>query len=212
MEFLASPTPSGLPITRRLTKQEINDFPLQRWAGPVHLVQSEEELARTLPLLSGASLLGFDTETRPAFKKGQKHLPALLQLATESDVVLIRLGKLGLPETIRDILSSQTIIKTGVAISDDLQGLQQIAPFSPNGFVDLAKISKTCGIMHHGLRGMAAAVLGVRISKTARISNWAKNELSSSQISYAATDAWIGREIHQYLIRYQDNLSQSQRQ
>ncbi len=154
------------------------------------------------PRLARSTVLGFDTETRPAFKRGQQFPPSLLQLATAEEVFLLQLGYTGLPRPIRTVLEDPAIIKVGVAPDDDLRALQAMAPFQPSGFVDLARIARNSGIRQRGLRGLAAAVCAVRISKTARTSNWANDVLTPRQIRYAATDAWIGREIFLRL-RYQ---------
>ena len=186
---------------RRMTKMEINDFPVRKWEGAVHIIRTSEDMADAVEMLSRETRLGFDTETRPAFKKGQKYLPSLLQLADENSVYLFQLKHIGLPEPLISILANPAIIKSGVSLAYDLKDLKKIAPFTQAGFVGLGKMSKDKGILNHGLRGLAAVVLGLRISKSAQTSNWAKNELSRSQIRYAATDAWIGRELYLALMK-----------
>ncbi len=188
-------------VTHRLTKEQINTLPLAKWLGPTHLIATTKQLERVLPLLEQDGLLGFDTETRPAFRKGQSFPPALLQLATAKEVILIQLSQMQLPAAIVQILEDSQILKTGVGLKDDLIGLQKTISFTPRGFVDLAPLSKQRGIQHFGLRGLAATTLGVRISKSQTVSNWAKKELTNSQMQYAATDAWISREIYLRLMR-----------
>lgn len=180
----------------RIGKEAINQLPLGRWEGPVRLVRSEEEVETAVARLSHAELLGFDTETRPAFRKGQKYLPSLLQLATEDEVFVVQLGQTGLPAPLLAVLGDARIVKAGVALDFDLRSLQEIQHFQPGGFVELAQMARRRGIRNHGLRGLAAAVCGIRISKSARTTNWANPELTAQQIQYAATDAWIGREIY----------------
>lgn len=183
-------------FTRRMDKDEINACPLKSWEGPVTIVNNEEELAVALRKLKGQTLLGFDTETRPVYKKGESHPPALLQLATGNEVFIFQLRHLGLPEPVREILSDPGIIKAGVSLNFDIRELQKISPFDEAGFVDLAGMAKKLGIKNHGLRGLAAVLLRIRISKSVQKSNWARNDLSQKQIQYAATDAWIGRELY----------------
>lgn len=187
-------------FARRMTKEEINTFPIRRWDGPVHVISSEREVSGAVTILSREPVLGFDTETRPAFKKGQKYLPSLLQLAGENMVYLFQLNHVGLPEPLIHLLANSGIIKTGVSLGYDLRELKKIAPFEHAGFVGLGKMSKDKGIKNHGLRGLAAVVLELRISKSAQTSNWARAELSPSQIRYAATDAWVGRELYLKLL------------
>lgn len=180
----------------RIGKEAINQLPLGRWEGPVRMVRSEEEVETAVARLAHAELLGFDTETRPAFRKGQKYLPSLLQLATEDEVFVVQLGQTGLPAPLLAVLGDARIVKAGVALDFDLRSLQEIQHFQPGGFVELAQMARRCGIRNHGLRGLAAVVCGIRISKSARTTNWANPELTAQQIQYAATDAWIGREIY----------------
>ena len=184
-----------------ISREEINLLPIGRWDGPSRLVRTVEEVSGAVQSLSRASLLGFDTETRPAFRKGQKFSPSLLQLATSDEVFLFQLQHTGLPEVLLTLLGNPAIIKAGVALDFDLLSLQALQPFQPGGFVDLARMARCRGIKNQGLRGLAAAVCGIRISKSARTTNWANNDLTSQQIQYAATDAWIGREIYLRLER-----------
>lgn len=199
------PRPSGgkapdhAAVCHRISKEAINELPLASWDGPTTVVQTVQELAAAGERLAGETVLGFDTETRPAFRKGQKFDPSLLQLASSREVFLFQLHQTGLTPALRTLLEDPAIIKAGVALTFDLASLQALQPFRPRGFVDLAAMAKARGIKHHGLRGLAAAVCGVRISKSARTSNWANPVLTSQQIRYAATDAWIGRELYHRL-------------
>ncbi len=188
-------------LQRRITKEEINDLPLIRWEGPTHVIRAPETMQAAIHTLGKETILGFDTETRPAFRKGQSFSPTLLQLATAKEVFLFQLQFLGLPDELRDILNDPSIIKAGVAPGFDLAELNKIEPFSHGGFVDLSSLAKQKGVKNHGLRGLGAVILGGRISKSARTSNWANTNLTRQQIKYAATDAWIGREIYQGLMK-----------
>lgn len=187
-----------------ISKEEINLLPICSWEGSVHLVRSAAEVEPAVGRLAGQRLLGFDTETRPAFRKGQKFSPSLLQLAAEDEVFLFQLKHIGLPEAVRAILVDRDVVKAGVALAYDLRSLQELQPFMPQGFVDLAAMARRRGFRNQGLRGLAAAVCGFRISKSARTTNWANDELTPQQIRYAATDAWIGRELHRRLIALPD--------
>jgi ribonuclease D len=186
---------------RRMSKEEINACPMKGWRGRVTVVRTKKELAKALARLKGQHLLGFDTETRPAYRKGESYPPSLLQLASSREVFIFQLKWLGLPVPLRKILNDPQVIKTGVGLDYDIRELKKLAPFKGAGLVDLAKRAKKIGIKNHGLRGLAAVLLGFRISKGAQTSNWAKDELTSQQIRYAATDAWVGRELYQALER-----------
>ena len=192
-------------VKSRIGKEEINQLPLTCWEGPTFLVRSAHEITEAVQCLSRAPRLGFDTETRPAFKKGQKFLPSLLQLATGEEVYIFQLQTTGLGESLRGILEDASIVKAGVAPDFDLLSLQELAPFTPGGFADLAHVARSKGIKNHGLRGLAAAICGIRISKSARTSNWASKELTPQQIRYAATDAWIGWELYRRLTALPDH-------
>ncbi len=180
---------------RRMTKEEINNFPVRKWQGPIQVIRSHGDVAEAVKELGRETVLGFDTETRPAFKKGQKYSPSLLQLAGEKNVYLFQLRHVGLQEPLISILADPGIVKSGVSLSYDLRELKTMMSFSQAGFVGLGKMSKDKGIKNHGLRGLAAVILKMRISKSAQTSNWARDELTQSQIRYAATDAWVGREL-----------------
>ena len=188
---------SGLALDKnKLSKTEINSLPLRYYNGPIRIIQTAEQAKDACTILIKEKLLGFDTETRPAFNKGQSYLPSLLQLAGTKVVYLFQLSKCGLPDSITNLLSNVNIIKSGVAIDQDLIELQQILNFKPGGFIDLGDIARSNGLPHHGLRGLAAFLLNFRISKSVRTSNWSANQLTKKQIKYAATDAWLGRELY----------------
>jgi len=188
---------SGLALDKnKLSKTEINSLPLRYYNGPIRIIQTAEQAKDASTILIKEKLLGFDTETRPAFNKGQSYLPSLLQLAGTKVVYLFQLSKCGLPDSITNLLSNVNIIKSGVAIDQDLIELQQILNFEPGGFIDLGEIARSKGLPHHGLRGLAAFLLNFRISKSSRTSNWSANQLTKKQIRYAATDAWLGRELY----------------
>ena len=188
---------SGIALNKnKLSKTEINSLPLRYYNGAIRIIQTAEQAKNACAILIKEKVLGFDTETRPAFNKGQSYLPSLLQLAGTKVVYLFQLSQCGLTDSIIILLSNVNIIKSGVAINQDLTELQQILNFEPAGFVDLGDIAKSKGLPHHGLRGLAAYLLKFRISKSGRTSNWSANQLTKKQIKYAATDAWVGRELY----------------
>lgn len=186
--------------SQKISKEAINELPLAHWQGPVHVIATAEEAVAAAQRCRREHLLGFDTETRPAFRKGQKFMPSLLQLATSEAVFLFQVQASGMVRPLLDLLADASITKAGVAPSFDLHSLQELAPFTPAGFVDLSTMARQRGIKNHGLRGLAALACGIRISKSARTSNWANPVLSPQQIQYAATDAWISREIYLALV------------
>ncbi len=206
--MLAPPERPG--FDRRMSRDEINCLPIRSYEGKIRVVRSGDDFDKAIDELRREKLLGFDTETRPNFKKGQNNLPALIQLAGEETVYIFQLNRIEFPLRLRKILADDKIIKTGVAIDNDLQQLQRLGSFVEGGFVGLATAAKNAGICNHGLRGLAAVLLGFRISKSAQRSNWGSETLSDKQINYAATDAWVGREIflrlHEMGVIYPDPL------
>ncbi|MEN8258851.1 MAG: 3'-5' exonuclease [Thermodesulfobacteriota bacterium] len=188
---------TGRPgFDRRMSKDEINACPMQGWTGPVNVVRTKDQLTAAMEKLAGHTLLGFDTETRPAYRKGESYLPSLLQLANDKEVFIFQFKHLGLAQPLRDLLANPAIIKAGVGLNFDIRELKKLSPFEAGGFVDLGDLAKKANIKNHGLRGLAAVLLGFRISKGAQTSNWAKDELSKQQVQYAATDAWVGRKLY----------------
>lgn len=195
-----------------LSKEEINLLPIQAWEGPVVLVREEKTLADALEKLRQEPVLGFDTETRPTFTKGKTCRPALIQLATADTAYLIQLTHLPFSEDIAELLSSPRVLKVGVAIHDDMKALARIHPFQADGVVDLAVMARARGIQAQGLRTLAANLLGFRISKSAQCSNWENHELTLQQIKYAATDAWVGRELYFHMLRMGVQAQKNRRQ
>ena len=147
-----------------------------------------------------ASELGFDTETRPSFKKGDVFKVALLQLATDSDAYLIRLQYVTQFQVLKNIFEKKKIAKVGVAIRNDLKLLQNMFSFTPHGFVELQHLAKAKELKNFGLKGMTEEVLHSSLSKRSKLTNWEAKELSDQQLMYAATDAWVGLAIYRKLM------------
>ena len=195
--MLTPPSPSD-EIPKRLDKATINELPLVHFHGSIQVADDSESFERLCTLLVNEKVLGFDIECKPNFKRGPNNQPALIQLATADQAFLFTLHpvmkKLG---PLVKILEDPSIIKTGVALKDDLINLQKIEPFKPDGFQDLASIAQSLKIEQTGLRNLTAIFFNQRLSKSAQLSNWQKRPLSPAQINYAATDAWISRELYQ---------------
>lgn len=182
-----------------IDKEELAELPLIQFEGDITLVESKEDYLASIEYLSKQSMLGFDTETKPAFKKGVVYEVALLQLATEDRAFLFRLNKIGLPNGLKGILENPEIQKIGVAIRDDIKGLQKLNNFKPGGFIELQEHVKDFGIQDFSLKKLSAIVLGYRISKSQRVTNWEAPDLTEAQQIYAATDAWISHRIFESL-------------
>lgn len=182
-----------------ITAEEINLLPLKAYEGKVQVVTDPSNFSKVLKEIEKHEIVGFDTETRPSFKKGQFFKVALLQLATPQKVYLIRLHHTGLTEEITSIFENPNIVKAGVAIRDDIKTLQKLKRFHPAAFVDLATVAKESGLLVESVKKLTGLLLGFRISKSAQTSNWEAPTLTEKQIEYAATDAWVCLEIYKRL-------------
>lgn len=168
-----------------------------QFPGGIHLISQDSEL--TSINFEPITAFGFDTETRPAFRKGESFKTALLQLATDSTAYLIRLHYIRDFAPIRDVFENPEVLKVGAAISHDLKQLQKIFPFQPSGFVDIQDIAKKKGLKNLGLKKMTEEVFSATLYKAAKMTNWERQTLTEEQLLYAATDAWIGLKLYQEL-------------
>lgn len=178
-----------------MTSEEINVLPLVRYEGPITLIRTQGELFQALPALRSEPILGFDTETRPTFRKGRVNRPSLIQLATANQVYLVQLSWLPFGRELASIFSSPRQLKVGVGIDEDMRELARIFPFTPAGHIDLGSIARRHELWSQGLRPLSANFFGERISKGPQCSNWSLRNLTQRQLVYAATDAWIGRRL-----------------
>jgi len=183
-------------LKRKLEKQEINALPLKAYDGEIFIINTLQGVKNSCSILQKENILGFDTETRPSFQKGEYYSPSIIQLAAEKSVYIFQLHQVGFCNPLKQLLSNSSVLKCGVAINHDLSELNLLSEFIPRGFVDLGELARKALVPHHGLRGLAAYFLRFRISKQAQISKWNAKTLKKKQIIYAATDAWIGRELY----------------
>ena len=186
-----------------LTKEVIKTLPLIQFEGKATVVNTAKGVSEAVEVLSKSSVLGFDTETKPAFKKGQYYDPALIQLSTDKEAYIFQLRKVGFDPKIRSLLENKNIVKAGVSVTDDIKELNVLGTFEPHGFVDLAVMAKEREIPYYGLRNLAAYFLNGRISKSQQTSNWENDDLTESQIIYAATDAWVAWKIYHGMISHE---------
>jgi ribonuclease D len=183
-----------------ITLEEIKNLELKWFDREIIVVDNHQTFRRIINRISNCKTFGFDTETRPSFRKGRKNKVSLLQLATGNIACLFRINSIGIPDELIQILSDPGIIKSGVALHDDLKNLKNIRKFEPGGFIDLQGFVKDHGIQSSGLKKLTAIVLGFRISKSQQVTNWDAEDLSGPQQIYAATDAWVCYEIYKKLI------------
>lgn len=185
----------------KITKDEVNELPLIKYEGPIALIDKEEDYKKALSELRKATVIGFDTETRPAFKKGQSFDVALIQLAIPGIVFLIRLNLIGLRDGLVGIFENPDIRKVGISIRDDVIDLQKMNGFDPQNVFEINDATANIGIINQGVRNLSGIILESRISKSQQTSNWENPVLHPKQQVYAATDAWVCLEIYQKLLR-----------
>lgn len=184
-----------------ISPEALAALPLRRYEGAVSVVATRTALNEALEDLRGESVVGFDTETRPTFRKGEHHSPALIQMATARAVYLFQLRRVDVIPGVAEVLTDARIVKAGVAVAHDLHELKEVFAFAEKNVVDVGVIARRCGLTQTGVRNLAGIFLGCRVAKGARTSNWAAATLTPAQITYAATDAWIGRELY---LRFQE--------
>lgn len=183
-----------------ITNEQTAELPSARFDGPIIIVDHEEQIEAACQDLAAHKVIGFDTETRPSFKAGVTNKVALLQLSTPERCYLIRLCRTKLHSQILKILSSPDILKIGADVAGDVRSLHVLRHFNARGFIDLQQIVSHWGIEEKSLRKMSAIVLGQRVSKAQRLSNWEASSLTPQQQVYAATDAWICINIYNKLL------------
>lgn len=178
-----------------ISKADIYGLPVKKFEGRIFVIDTFDKLALAKDELQNIKIFGFDTETRPSFKKGKLYNTALVQLAISDKAFLFRINMTGAPDLLIEILENSDIIKVGVALRHDLVSLQKIRPFKPDGFIDLQQYIEQFGIKDKGLRKLTANILGLRLVKGQQTSNWESKILKQPQLEYAATDAWVCYEM-----------------
>ena len=182
-----------------ISKEEISNLPLADFNGQIHVIQTLEEVEKAVSFLKTHTVLGFDTESRPSFKKGKINEVALIQLSTDSSCFLFRINLIGIPKPLSDLLADPSIKKIGLSIKDDFHVLNKMKTIQQVNFVDLQHYVKDFQIEENSLAKIYAILFEKRISKSQRLSNWEADFLTEKQKKYAALDAWSTREIYMKL-------------
>ncbi len=185
-----------------ISNETLEQLPAAAFDGEIVLVNDFSQIANAVGYLKAQKILGFDTETRPSFKKGSKNKVALLQLAGKDRAYLFRLTDIGLPKPLAEILGNENILKVGAAVKDDINALNKCTRFQAKSFIDLQKLIEDYDIQDKSVKKMAGIILNVRISKSQQLSNWENEEYTDAQMLYAATDAWVCREMYLTLLQH----------
>jgi len=187
---------SGHATPRAISRDAMLELPIGRYEGEVCLVTTPHDLARADTDIRQERVVGFDTETRPAFRKGESHLPCLIQVATARAVYLLQLQQMDFSAVVAEFVAATGIVKVGVSVAHDLRQLKLVFPFEEASVLDAGRVAHRHGLRQTGLRNLAGIFLGFRVPKGAKTTNWAVPRLSAQQITYAATDAWTCRELY----------------
>lgn len=182
-----------------ISKDQLAQLPAADYEGNVKLIETKEDVDRAIRALRSCDILGFDTETRPSFKKGQTNLVSLLQLSTRSTCYLFRLNRIGLPDAVKDLLEDPDKIKIGLSIHDDFHNLNKLCELEPKGFVELQQYAKQFKIADTSLTKMFGIIFGKRISKGQRLTNWEAEHLTDHQQQYASLDAMACIDLYEHL-------------
>jgi ribonuclease D len=194
MSSVLPAAPEAIP--RTISREDLANLPIRRYEGRIVVVATPEELEAAQADLRRENIVGLDTETRPAFRKGESHLPCLVQAATARAVYLFQLRRTEAFPVLAELLGDARIVKAGISLKDDLRALKQVFAFAEQNMLDLGTVARSAGLGQTGVRNLAGILLGFRIPKGTKTSNWAARDLTSAQITYAATDAWACRELY----------------
>ncbi|WP_308503031.1 3'-5' exonuclease [uncultured Alistipes sp.] len=188
-------------FTDKISNEEAAQLPAIEFGGQIRIIDQERDIVEACKVLAAEPVIGFDTETRPSFRPGVTFRVSLLQLSTPKVCYLFRLNRIPLAKPILQLLENREVLKIGADVAGDLRSLRQIRHFRDGGFVDLQAIAPRWGIGEKSLRKLSAIVLGQRVSKAQRLSNWEATTLTDKQLIYAATDAWVCIRIYEQLLR-----------
>lgn len=191
----------GKILKTSITKTELAELDAETYSGKITVIDNPDDAAKACSRLESVRLLGFDTETKPSFKRGERHVVALLQLSTLDECFLFRLNKMGTPKCIIDLLENENVTKVGLSIHDDFLNLHKRFNFTPGGFIDLQSFVKAYKIDDNSLSRIYGILFDKRISKGQRLSNWEAPTLTPHQQEYAALDALACLNIYNHLLK-----------
>ena len=197
-ERAATALPPHMP--REISREDMAALPIRRYEGDIVLVATPRDLDRAWEDLAQEKVVGWDTETRPAFRVGEAYLPCLVQAATARAVYLFQLARMDFSGVVCGLFAEPGIVKVGISVKDDLKKLSMVFPLrfpgTPAAVLDAGTVARRHGLRQTGLRNLAGIFLGFRVPKGAKTTNWAAPRLSAQQVNYAATDAWACRELY----------------
>lgn len=184
-----------------ISKEKIRELPLETFDGEIIVIDRVEDVADAVAYLKEFKVIGFDTETKPVFRKNVTHKVALMQLSTLEKCFLFRLNLIQYPDDLDDLICSKDVMKIGLSLRDDFSALRKRSDCPPLNFIDLQTLVKDYGIKDISLQKIHAILFNKKISKNQRLSNWEASTLKESQKRYAAIDAWACLKIYNHLIK-----------
>lgn len=185
--------------THTITKEEISLLEIEEFSGRIIVIDTEKDTDKAVSYLSGFGAVGFDTETRPSFKKGTRYKISLMQISTDEACFLFRLNRIGIPQSLEDFLVNDKILKIGLSLRDDFGAMRKRTDIKPPNFLDLQNYVGQFGIEDASLQKIYAILFDKKISKGQRLSNWEADVLTEQQKKYAALDAWACLKIYNQL-------------
>lgn len=170
----------------------------------VRMVKSAVDADEALAAMLGADVLGFDTESKPTFQKGEVSTgPHLVQLATDDVAYLFQIGTVAGPHELRvlkAVLESKEILKVGFGLLDDIKRLRSKMGIETANVLDLSTAMRRNEKNPLGAKTAVARHFGQALQKSKRITttNWALARLSEKQILYAADDAHVALRLYRH--------------
>ena len=198
LQPITTPMANSTQYVVSIGKEAIAALPVKTYPAGIRVIDTQEQAREAISDLSQEKIVGFDTETRPSFRKGHLHKVALMQISTAECCYLFRLNKIGI-DTVKPFLENPEVLKIGLSVHDDFNALRRSGNLQPDGFIDLQQVVKKFDISDISLQKIYAIIFGERISKSQRLSNWEADRLSDAQQAYAALDAWACLHIYNHL-------------
>lgn len=194
-------------IYNKFDKHAITTLPQLLFPGKIIVILSEGETEKAVDYLLSSDILGMDTETRPAFKKGESHKVSLLQVSNRDVCFLFRLNHTGMTPAIIRLLENTKVPMIGLSLHDDILSLHKRIDFRPGNFIDLQNMVGDLGIEDLSLQKLYANIFNKKISKRQRLTNWDADVLTEKQKTYAAIDAWACINLYEEICRLKETGS-----
>ncbi|MBD5213648.1 MAG: 3'-5' exonuclease domain-containing protein 2 [Bacteroidales bacterium] len=182
-----------------IDKSQIHQMPVAKFPGKIYVIDNAADARSAVAYLMRQSAVGFDTETRPTFRKGETHNVALVQISTSDECFLFRVNLIGFCEPLRQLMESRDVLKIGLSTKDDFHGLARLAPIVPGGIIELQHFVGKYDITDQSLQKVYAIIFGEHITKGQRLTNWEAKTLTPAQQDYASLDAWACLRIYRHL-------------